>query len=321
VARSDKELPKCANAGETRRVKPCHHYFEVGEREIAAGIYLTSVGWSGVSAGGAYPALWHPQDYDFTWQRGRVLTDTALVFIAAGRGDFETRAENSEWPPGHAVLLPPGLWHRYRPARDTGWQEYWLTLSGEITGRLWQQWEGSLPVRPLPLRAPAAFARNFERFIATILRESGRVGSQPPPKTQPLTWIAAGLVLLGKFVEEHLEHAAAPASDDGADRALRYIHNHSHRPLSVEQVAAAAGMTRRTLERRFTELVGRTPREELEWVRVQRARRLLAETRRPIKEIAFLCGFREQRGLIRACQRLLGAAPGKLRHAAGPDTP
>ena len=45
----------------------------------------------------------------------------------------------------------------------------------------------------------------------------------------------------------------------------------------------------------------------------KRARKLLVETRRPIKEIAFLCGFREPRGLIRACHRWLGVVPGKLR--------
>jgi AraC-like DNA-binding protein len=296
-------------------VKPGYYYFEVGEREIGTGLYLTSVGWGGVLAGESYPASGHPEDYDFSWSRGRVLTDTALVFIGTGRGEFETRLEKADWLPGQAVLLPPGLWHRYRPLRDTGWSEFWLTLSGELTGRLWQQWEGALPIRPLTVPGAAAFGRDFERFIATVMRES--VGKPGHARPQPLTWVAAGLDLLGRFIEEHLEGAPVSVSDDGVDQALRFIRNHSHRPLTVQQVAAAAGMTRRTLERRFAQAVGHTPRQELEWLRVQRARKLLMETRRPIKEIAFLCGFREQRGLIRACRRWLGMAPGKLRNSPG----
>jgi len=294
-------------------VKPGYHYFEVGEQEIATGLYLTSVGWGGVRAGESYPAPGHPEDYDFSWSRGRVLTDTALVFIGTGRGEFETRLEKTDWLPGQAVLLPPGLWHRYRPWRDTGWTESWLTLSGELTGRLWQQWEGSLPIRPLAVPEPAAFGRDFERFIATVIRESGEKPGHARP--QSLTWVAAGLDLAGRFIDAHLESTPLPVSDDGVDQALRFIRNHSHRPLTVQQMAAAVGMTRRTLERRFAQSVGRTPREELEWLRVQRARKLLVETRRPIKEIAFLCGFREPRGLIRACRRWLGAAPGRLRSA------
>lgn len=292
-------------------VKAGYHYFEVGERDLAAGIYLTSVGWGGVARGGAYPAAGHPEDYDFAWSRGRVLTDMALVFIASGRGEFETREGMITWSPGHAVLLPPGLWHRYRPQREHGWTEYWLTMSGELVGRLWQQWTGGLPVRPLPLCRPVVFRREFERFIAKVMREAGKpVGGGRP---QPLTWTAAGLGLLGSFVEEHLEDRPGLPGGDDLEKALRFLQGHAHRPLGVNQIAAAAGVTRRTLERRFAESIGRSPRDHLEWLRVQRARKLLVETRRPVKEIAFLCGFRESRGLIRACRRWLDRAPGTIR--------
>lgn len=292
-------------------VKPGYHYLEVGERDIVAGLYLTSVGWGVVNSGESYPPPGHPEDYSFSWSRGRFLTDTALVFISTGMGEFETREEESKWLPGHAVLLPPGMWHRYRPLPDSGWTQYWVTFSGELIGRLWQQWEGALAIRPMPVRTPSAFVRDFERFIGTVMRAvQGKANNAKP---QPVTWLAAGLNLLGRFVEEHLESTPLSLSDDRVDQALRYIRNHSHRPLTVQQVAAAAGMTRRTLERRFAEVAGRSPRQELEWLRVQRARKLLVETRRPIKEIAFLCGFRETRGLIRACHRWLGLAPGKLR--------
>lgn len=312
---SDKGLPNCDKPFIPVCVKPGYHYFEVGEREIVTGLYLTSVGWGVVKAGESYPPPGHPEDYDFSWSRGRFLTDTALVFISAGSGEFETREGKSVWLPGQAVLLPPGMWHRYRPHRDRGWTQYWLTFSGESFGRLWQQWEGGLAIQPMPVRAPSTYARDFERFIGTVMRTVGGRGDYP--KQQPLTWLAAALDLLGRFVEEHLKNTPLPHSDDGVDQALRYIRNHSHRPLTVVQVAAAVGMTRRTLERRFAEVVGRSPRQELEWLRVQRARKLLVETRRPIKEIAYLCGFREPRGLIRACHRWLGAVPGKLREESG----
>lgn len=292
-------------------MKPGYHYFEVGEREIVAGLYLTSVGWGVVTAGESYPPPGHPEDYNFSWSRGRYLTDTALVFISTGMGEFETREGESMWLPGQAVLLPPGMWHRYRPLPGGSWTQYWVTFSGESIGRLWQQWEEGLAIRPMPVQAPSAFARDFERFIGTVMRAAQGKGDDAKP--QPLTWLAAALDLSGRFVEGHLESTPLPPIDDGVDQALRYISNHGHRPLTVQQVAAAAGMTRRTLERRFAEVVGRSPRQELEWLRVQRARKLLVETRRPIKEIAFLCGFREPRGLIRACHRWLGVVPGKLR--------
>lgn len=319
MAGPDKELPKCDKQGIPVCVKPGYHYFEVGEREIGTGLYLTSVGWGGVSAGESYPAPGHPEDYDFSWTRGRLLTDTALVFIGTGKGEFETREGKSTWLPGQAVLLPPGMWHRYRPLRDSGWTEYWVTFSGELTGRLWQQWEGALAIQPMPVRSPSAFARDFERFIGTVMRAAR--GTDDHAKPQPLTWLAAGLDLLGRFVEEHLEDNPVSPGGGVVDHALRFIRNHCHRPLTVQQVAAAVGVTRRTLERKFAEAAGRSPRQELEWLRVQRARKMLLETRRPIKEIAYQCGFRESRGLIRGCHRWLGVAPGKLREESGAARP
>lgn len=302
-------------AGMPVRVKPGYHYFEVGEREIGMGLYLTSVGWGVVSAGESYPPPGHPEDYDFIWSRGRILTDTALVFISTGMGEFETREGKSTWQPWQAVLLPPGMWHRYRPLRDSGWTQYWVTFSGESIGRLWQQWEGALAIRPMPVRAPSAFARDFERFIGTVMRAAQGRGDDVKP--QSLTWLARGTDPVDRFVEEHLENTPISPGGDAIDHALRFIRNHSHRPLTVQQVAAAVGVTRRTLERKFAEVVGRSPRQELEWLRVQRARKLLLETRRPIKEIAYQCGFRESRGLIRGCHRWLGMAQCKLREASG----
>ncbi len=292
------------------RMRPGYHYLDVGEHDLAAGVYLTSIGCGEIARGETYPAAGHPEDYDFTWAKGRVLTDTALVFIAAGKGAYETRKEKSAWTGGQALLLPPGLWHRYRPDREHGWTQYWFTLSGELIGRWWQQWEGRLPLQPMPLRQPVVFRREFDRFIAMVMKEAGKARSEQP---QPLTWTAAGLSLIGTFVNQHLEQRSDPAGQDELEKALRFLQNHAHRPIGVSQIASAAGVTRRTLERRFAETIGRSPRDHLEWLRVQRARKLLVETRRPIKEIAYLCGFQESRGLIRACRRWLDAPPGRIR--------
>jgi AraC-like DNA-binding protein len=299
----------------TAIIEPGHHYFNVGEREIETGIYLTSAGCVRVNAGQNYPQPGHPADYDFSWSRGRVLTDTALVFICNGEGRFETRTLDYAWQPNEAVLIPPGLWHRYRPKRETGWTEFWLTISGEMVGRLWQQWEGRLAIQPLAIADPAVFGRNFERFLRNTITEECEISAGS--NRQALTLVAAALSLLGEFVEQHLGESTAPVSDDIVERARRYIWNHSHRPLGVPQIAAAAGVTRRTLERHFTSAVGRTLRQELESVRVQRARKLLEKTTRPIKEIGYLCGFREPRALIRACHRWIGEGPRAIRLRKG----
>lgn len=62
-------------------------------------------------------------------------------------------------------------------------------------------------------------------------------------------------------------------------------------PLSVEDLAAHAGMSRRNFTRRFTEVTGSTPARWVMARRLDEARRLLETTAYPIARIASSCGF------------------------------
>ena len=86
--------------------------------------------------------------------------------------------------------------------------------------------------------------------------------------------------------------AAAKTGDDLVDTVREFIWFNSHRPLTVDQIAAHIGVSRRTLERRYAESRGQTVIRELIERRVQRARQLLAETSMSVKEISLRGGFR-----------------------------
>lgn len=62
-------------------------------------------------------------------------------------------------------------------------------------------------------------------------------------------------------------------------------------PLSVDELAAHAGMSRRNFTRRFTEVTGATPARWVMARRLDEARRLLETTDHPIGRIATDCGF------------------------------
>jgi transcriptional regulator GlxA family with amidase domain len=83
-----------------------------------------------------------------------------------------------------------------------------------------------------------------------------------------------------------------PAVEDPlVARVLDLIWTHSHRPLSVDELAGNLPVTRRTLERRFALERDHSMRDEINLCRASRARRLLGETDLPIKTVAYLAGF------------------------------
>jgi LacI family transcriptional regulator len=72
-------------------------------------------------------------------------------------------------------------------------------------------------------------------------------------------------------------------------------------------------MSRRALEKKFVEQVGRTPLEEVQEVRFRRVRQLLLETDYVLPQIAELAGFQYQEYLVRFFKKRTGMTPGEFR--------
>ncbi|HOD82184.1 MAG TPA: DNA-binding transcriptional regulator [Phycisphaerae bacterium] len=95
--------------------------------------------------------------------------------------------------------------------------------------------------------------------------------------------------------------------------ALRFASEHGHERIKVGDVAAAVHVTRRTLERRFRAVLGRSIRDEIVRLRIERAKRLLAQGRTPIKRLASEAGFRDDMQMCTEFKRLEGITPSEYR--------
>ncbi|WP_037780360.1 AraC family transcriptional regulator [Kitasatospora purpeofusca] len=95
--------------------------------------------------------------------------------------------------------------------------------------------------------------------------------------------------------------------------ALRALHEDPARGWSVEELAASTGVSRATLTRRFTALVGRAPMAYLAWWRMTRAAALLQQTADPLDVIARRVGYATPYALSHAFSRQFGTTPGRYR--------
>lgn len=92
-----------------------------------------------------------------------------------------------------------------------------------------------------------------------------------------------------------------------------YIIHHLAEPFSAARLAEIAGTSERTLARMFVKELGQTPHDFVESVRIDQARSLLEATVRPVKAIAFDCGFANPQQMRAAFQRRLGLGPQRYR--------
>jgi transcriptional regulator GlxA family with amidase domain len=93
--------------------------------------------------------------------------------------------------------------------------------------------------------------------------------------------------------------AANPVSDPRLRAALDYINAHHGQAVYTADLCRVARLPRRMLERRFQQLLGRSPNAHILRVRVARAKELLVTTNWPISRIAETCGFEAKKFAVR----------------------
>ncbi|KPC60974.1 AraC family transcriptional regulator [Streptomyces chattanoogensis] len=110
----------------------------------------------------------------------------------------------------------------------------------------------------------------------------------------------------------------AVLGDPVAAVALRALHSDPAAPWTNDRLAAEAGVSRPTLARRFTALVGRPPMAYLTWWRLTLAATLLRDTPDPLAAIARRVGYGTPYALSHAFNREFGTTPGRYRAEAAP---
>jgi transcriptional regulator GlxA family with amidase domain len=106
---------------------------------------------------------------------------------------------------------------------------------------------------------------------------------------------------------------ALQAADDRFGQLHEWINGHLAGDLSLSVLAAQAGMSERSFSRHYAEATGQTPARAIERLRVEAARRLLSESRLPVKRIAQRCGLGSEETMRRSFLRLLAVTPQDYR--------
>ena len=114
------------------------------------------------------------------------------------------------------------------------------------------------------------------------------------------------------------EAAAAPPSAGGAQEAtvaaaVRLLDARFAEPLRIEQVAASVFLSPDRFTEVFAATMGRTPRDYLRHLRLERARTLLQTTALPVAEVGQRSGFGEAAYFTRVFRAATGLTPRDFR--------
>jgi len=120
------------------------------------------------------------------------------------------------------------------------------------------------------------------------------------------------------FIQDTKEiwHNAAPVNDVRGDclkQMLAFVQRNCTEKLTLEQIAASAGISTRECSRCFQSILKMTPIEYLTDCRVRKAADMLQNTSQSIIEISYNCGFSTASYFCRIFKKVMGQSPSNYK--------
>lgn len=283
-----------------------YKYFVNTKNDQKTGFYINTIGNSCVPAGVEYPLKGHPDTHYFKWEKGRFLKEFQIVFIANGKGVFESKNGGAfQAIPGTVFFLFPNEWHRYRPIIDTGWEEYWVGFNGKLA-------ENMIASCLFDVQEPIFYIKNY-LVIESLFEEIISFGRDEKPGYQQ---IISGLVLqiLGQI---HLslkgKSFTGKPIEDKINKARLIMNENIGTSVDLKQIADKLNLSYSLFRKRFKEYTGVSPMQYYLHLKVKHAQDLLLNTTSSVKVIASETGFENLFYFSKIFKKITGYSPSNFR--------
>jgi AraC family transcriptional regulator len=191
--------------------------------------------------------------------------------------------------PGNVSLVPPGAQVRFRYQGRSEHRYVHLRMGG-----------AGVP-HAVPLMQDAGADTPV---LSSLLDEA--IAAWPSSPAQAVAEVWTVLWRVARLADGLRPHNAVSA-------AIAYIESHLAGPLTVPEVARAAGVSHNHLIRLFRAATGDTVVAHIRQRRLDRARHLLRQSTLPIATVAASVGIGDLQAFNKACRREFGAAPRAIR--------
>lgn len=285
-----------------------YKYLPVSQADERWGLCVLNAGCSIVHEEEEYPAKLHPRHHYFNWEEGRILhNEYQVIYITRGGGTFES-ASTGIVPvtEGTVLLLFPNEWHRFRPDKNKGWNEYWVGFHGVIADNLIRAGFFHPQTAAFGIGIREEVLQSMEEIIEQTKGEES--GYQPR--------IAGGVLhLLGKIHAFRRQHVfnGETYMEMIVKKGQFLIREYVDSMTSVEEIAAKLNVGYSWFRKVFAKYTGMSPGQYMIQLKIDKARQLLIQTNKSVKEIAFECNFSSGHYFSTLFKKKTGMSPESYR--------
>ena len=225
-----------------------------------------------------------------------------LHYIVSGRGFYRLGDRTFVLSPGDAFLAPPEEPIYYEADREEPWEYYWVGFSGPEAAHL-------LKESAFSRERPAGHIPKGEQLRRELLEIYKARGSDYVSAVRMGGYLQAALALL----MESGPGGGRESQGGIAPRAALYLRQNYTRPLTVEELAREAGISRSYLYRAFQAEYHCSPSAYLTGLRMERAAELLRRGGLSVGAVAASVGYEDAFYFSRVFKREKGMSPSDYR--------
>jgi AraC-like DNA-binding protein len=258
--------------------KDYFRYLPVSKREKEWGLYVTSAGFTSYASRATYPRPGHPKTHAFHWSQGRRMRDNAILYITRGEGEFETELSGTHAiAAGSVMLLFSNVWHRYRPHKDFGWDEYYVCYGGDFIHRLIAN--GFLkPENPV---VKTGIDESILHAYQSLLE---RIRQEPVGYEQLIA--ADTMEILASVLGAARGRQSGSRTNAIIRQAKSLLEEDRNGTMAIDKLVKQLNVSATHFYRLFKEHTGLTPYQYHLQLRINRAKEMLHGTKLSVKEIA-----------------------------------
>lgn len=284
------------------------YYPTVSPADEDWGLYMNVAGSAVIQPLAEYPPPGHPNEYTFTCNKGRILHEFQIIYITNGSGVMETKEGTFEIESGSILLLFPGVWHRYRPNLKTGWTEHYIGFNGIFASQLYRNPILNTESPVLKIGFQEDLLIKFDEVF--ILIYEGKPGNQQ---------ICAGntIFILGKVISSiRNSEFAGKDIERKIQKACIHLRENLNTNLNMEKFAEDLNLGYSYFRRMFKNYTGLSPNQYYMQLKIKKAKELIMNSEKSIKEISNELGFETAQYFSRIYKKKVGTNPTDLRNKA-----
>lgn len=156
-----------------------------------------------------------------------------------------------------------------------------------------------------------------DETLFSLINQFADICLQEETPYKILTLRSLLLAISSQLCENHSTTAEKPHEDTRLLNAIKsvigFIHSESHQPLTLDDLASLAGMSKSYLSRTFHRITGYTITAYINHTRCEKAKSMLAKNEATVESIAHECGFSNVSYFIKTFFSVTGVRPGEYR--------